>query len=135
MQRIKMEGNRKFYLLVTTCGSFGNTGGYARRLAGAIGMKWMGWYTFYMPGSYVAFMENPDVEHAAQMNRRARAQIRKIVPVLKKGEALKPFPVTWAGKFMSRPPIRSFTVLFLEGMDFIRQNAATAVGNVPESVR
>lgn len=62
---------------------------------------WMGWHTFYMPGSYVAFMENPDLEHAEEMNRIARGQLKALIPMIKNEEQLNSFKVTGAGRFMS----------------------------------
>lgn len=73
-------GSDKVYLLVTACGSSGNTGGYAEAFFQSIGKKWMGWHTFYMPICYVAFMENPDIEHAAQMNQAAMGNRKKPIP-------------------------------------------------------
>lgn len=61
----------------------------------------MGWHTFYMPGSYVAFMENPDLAHAREMNQRAKKQLEALAPMIRRGEKLAPFRVTGAGKFMS----------------------------------
>lgn len=101
LQHIVLSGNGKIYLLVTTCGSSGNTGGYAKRFFRGIGKEWMGWHTFYMPGSYVAFMENPDLEHAEEMNRIARGQLKALIPMIKNEEQLNSFKVTGAGRFMS----------------------------------
>lgn len=61
----------------------------------------MGWHTFYMPGSYVAFMENPDLAHAREMNQRAKKQLEALAPMIRRGEKLAPFRVTGAGKFMT----------------------------------
>lgn len=96
-----LSGNDKVYLLVTTCGSSGNTGGYAEKFFTELGKKWMGWHTFYMPGSYVAFMENPDLEHAEEMNATARKQLKTLTPLIKNEKVFKDFKVTNAGKFMS----------------------------------
>lgn len=101
LKEVHLRGNNKIYLFVTTCGSSGNAGEYAEKLFTSFGMKWMGWYTFYMPGSYVAFMENPDLKHAEEMNETAKNQIKTIIPLIRSEEELKPFRVTSAGKFMS----------------------------------
>ena len=66
----ELKGSRQIYLLVSACGSSGNTGSYAARFFRSIGMEWMGWHTFYMPGSYVAFLEDPDVAHADEPARQ-----------------------------------------------------------------
>lgn len=102
LQYTALSGNDRVYLLMTTCGSSGNTGSYGEKLFRSLGKRWMGWYTFYMPGSYVAFMENPDLKHAKEMNRRAKEQLSELLPVIERGEKLSSFRVTLAGRFMSR---------------------------------
>lgn len=101
LQRTMLAGNEKVYLLVTTCGSSGNAGGYAEAFFLSLKKQWMGWHTFYMPGSYVAFMENPDLERAGEMNRSAKSQLTELIPFIKRGEKLPPSQVTPVGKFMS----------------------------------
>lgn len=96
-----LSGSDKVYLMVTTCGSSGNTGGYGESFFSSIGKEWMGWHTFYMPGSYVAFMENPDVEHAEEMNRSAKKQMEMLIPLIKNEKKWQPFRVTGGGRFMS----------------------------------
>ena len=61
----------------------------------------MGWHTFYMPGSYVAFLEDPDVAHARQMNQRARIQLRKLVCRINACQPLDPVRVGLLDRFMS----------------------------------
>lgn len=97
-----LSGNDKIYLLVTTCGSSGNAGRYAEEFFASIGKTWMGWHTFHMPGSYVAFLENPDLEHAGEMNRSAREQLKSLVPLLRNGERLDCQRISSLWKFMSR---------------------------------
>lgn len=97
----ELKGSRQIYLLVSACGSSGNTGSYAARFFRSIGMEWMGWHTFYMPGSYVAFLEDPDVAHARQMNQRARIQLRKLVCRINVCQPLDPVRVGLLDRFMS----------------------------------
>lgn len=101
LRKVTLAGNLRIYLLVTTCGSSGNAGAYAQQFFSSIGKKMMGWHTFHMPGSYVAFMENPDLERAQEMNRAAAATLRTLAPQIRKEERLAPYPVTGLGKFMS----------------------------------
>lgn len=101
LRRTILSGNEKVYLLVTTCGSSGNAGGYAKTLFLSLHKQWMGWHTFYMPGSYVAFMENPDLEQAEEKNRLAKSQLAELIPVIQREEQLPSPRVTPAGKFMS----------------------------------
>lgn len=61
----------------------------------------MGWHTFHMPGSYVAFMEDPDLEHAGEMNRAAKEQLKALVPQLQKWEGLDRQRIFGLWKFMS----------------------------------
>lgn len=86
LKKTRLTGSSRIYLLVTTCGSSGNTGEYAKKLFQSVHKKWMGWYTFHMPGSYVAFMENPDLDRAAEMNRRAAKQLETLIPLIKNGQ-------------------------------------------------
>lgn len=102
LQKTPIQGNRKIYLLVTTCGSSGNAGRYARLLFEKLGMQWMGWHTFHMPGSYIAFMENPDLTHAAQMNRQAAETLQRLAPRIRSSAPLPEYPVTWKGRLLSR---------------------------------
>ena len=102
LQKTELSGNDKIYLLITACGSSGNAGYYGEKFFQSRRMQWMGWHTFYMPGSYVAFMENPDIAHGREMNQRARKELDEIIPLIRRGEALPRFPVTGAGRFMSR---------------------------------
>lgn len=101
LQRTTLSGNKKVYLLVTTCGSSGNAGNYAEALFLSLNKKWMGWHTFHMPGSYVAFMENPDLERAEEMNCMAKSQLAELIPFIKREEKLPSPRITLAGKFMS----------------------------------
>lgn len=101
LRKVSMTGSRKVYLLVTTCGSSGNAGAYAGRFFEALQKEWMGWYTFHMPGSYIAFMENPDIQRAPEMNRQVVQLLKALVPQIEKGEPLEPYPVTRLGRFMS----------------------------------
>lgn len=101
LRHTELKGSRQIYLLVSACGSSGNTGSYAARFFRSIGMEWMGWHTFYMPGSYVAFLEDPDVAHARQMNQRARIQLRKLVCRINACQPLDPVRVGPLDRFMS----------------------------------
>ena len=101
LRHTELKGSRQIYLLVSACGSSGNTGSYAARFFRSIGMEWMGWHTFYMPGSYVAFLEDPDVAHARQMNQRARIQLRKLVCRINACHPLDPVRVGLLDRFMS----------------------------------
>ena len=87
--------------MVTTCGSSGSAGGYAERLFRPFRKHWMGWHTFFMPGSYVAFLENPDLEHAEEMNRSSKSQLAELIPLIRREAPLPQPRVTLAGKFMS----------------------------------
>lgn len=98
---VRLTGSNRIYLLVTTCGSSGNTGYYAKCLSERIGKKFMGWHTFFMPGSYVAFMENPDVAHAKEMNLKAIEELKRLLPYIEDEQPLPAYPVTAIGKFMS----------------------------------
>ena len=101
LRHTELKGSRQIYLLVSACGSSGNTGSYAARFFRSIGMEWMGWHTFYMPGSCVAFLEDPDVAHARQMNQRARIQLRKLVCRINACQPLDPVRVGPLDRFMS----------------------------------
>lgn len=101
LRKVTLAGNLHVYLLVTTCGSSGNAGTYARSFFESIRKEWMGWHTFHMPGSYVAFMENPDLKCAPEMNRQAVRELREFAPQIKNEEKLEPYPVTGLGRFMS----------------------------------
>ena len=59
------------------------------------------WNGCYMPGSYVAFLEDPDVAHARQMNQRARIQLRKLVCRINACQPLDPVRVGPLDRFMS----------------------------------
>lgn len=101
LQQTPLSGSDKAYLLVTTCGSSGNAGAYAQKIFASIGKELLGWYTFHMPGSYVAFMENPDLERAPEMNRRAVETLTKLAPQMEEEQPMEPYPVTRLGRFMS----------------------------------
>ena len=45
LRHTELKGSRQIYLLVSACGSSGNTGSYAARFFRSIGMEWMGWHT------------------------------------------------------------------------------------------
>ena len=46
LRHTELKGSRQIYLLVSACGSSGNTGSYAAWFFRSIGMEWMGWHTF-----------------------------------------------------------------------------------------
>lgn len=45
LRHTELKGSRQIYLLVSACGSSGNTGSYAAWFFRSIGMEWMGWHT------------------------------------------------------------------------------------------
>lgn len=101
LQKSSLTGSDKVYLLVTTCGSSGNTGEYAQRFFEKLGKHFMGWHTFYMPGSYVAFMENPDPAQAPRKNAAAKEALSELLPLIREEKRLPTFLVTGGGRFMS----------------------------------
>lgn len=102
MKAVKFLGNKQLFVMVTTCGSSGNADGYAARLCDEIGMEYMGLHTFYMPGSYVAFMENPDILHAKEMNQIAMKETNELVPYIKSGQRFPAIKMNILKKFMSK---------------------------------
>ena len=88
----------------------------------------MGWHTFYMPGSYVAFMENPDIAHGREMNQRARKELDEIIPLIRRDEALPRFPVTGAGRFMSRAANPFFYQFIIGKPGFHRDSRCVGCG-------
>ena len=97
-----LNGNRNIYLFVTTCGSPGNAKKYMSNLCKDINLNFLGIHTCYMPGSYVAFMENPDIEHADDMNRKARKEVDDLLTLIKNGHNLPDQKVSALGKFISK---------------------------------
>lgn len=102
LNKISITGNRKIYVLVTTCGLSANSGKYANLLCRKIKMEYMGIHTFHMSGCYVAFMENPDIDHAEEMNHKARVDIRELIPCINKEIPIPQEKVSLLGRFMSK---------------------------------
>ncbi len=84
-----LKGNDKAYVLYTTCASSGNADQYAKAYFTSYGMTYMGSATFYMPGNYIAFMQNPDPYTRKEANARVRQQIPYYASLIQNGE---PFP-------------------------------------------
>ena len=61
LHTLQLTGNLQCYVLFTCCGGSGNSDGYAKVVMTAMGLTYKGSFKVHMPGSYVAFMENPDM--------------------------------------------------------------------------
>lgn len=101
LDKVELQGNKSIYVIVTTCGSSGNAGKYAKGFFERKEMNFMGIKTFHMMGSYITFMENPDPAKEDEFNQRTRKGIDKIIPMLHKEQSLEKEKVSLAGRFMS----------------------------------
>lgn len=102
LKRIKLSGNKKIYVIVTTCGSSGNASKYARKFVESKYMKYMGLETFFMPGSYIAFMENPSKEQMEKLSAEAIPKSKKIADLVRRELPLNQENISGLGKFMSK---------------------------------
>lgn len=101
LDKVELQGNKNIYVIVTTCGSSGNAGKYAKNFFESKGMNFMGIKTFHMMGSYIAFMENPDPAKEDEFNQRTRQGIDKLITKLHKEQSLEKEKVSLVGRFMS----------------------------------
>lgn len=113
---VELQGNKKIYVFVTTCGSSGNADKYARNLFVQKNMEYMGSHTFHMLGSYVAFMENPDPKRENEINDMTHNNIMKLIPYIKKEQILPKTKISVLGKFMSMVA-NPFFYCFIIGKD------------------
>ena len=101
LDKVELQSNKSIYVIVTTCGSSGNAGKYAKDFFESKEMNFMGIKTFHMMGSYIAFMENPDPTKEDEFNQRTKQGIDKLIPTLREEQPLVKEKVSLAGRFMS----------------------------------
>lgn len=97
-----LSGNNKVYLFITACGSSGNVDSYAKQFFTEFKMEYMGSRTFYMLGSYIAFMENPDLEKAKETNNKVNISLLELFSYIQNEEKLPKQKVSMLGKAVSR---------------------------------
>lgn len=102
LKATKLLGNNKVYLFITACGSSGNGDSYAKEFFTGMKMEYMGSHTFYMLGSYVAFMENPDLNKAEEVNKQVQISLLTLFKYIQNESKLPFQKVSIFGKFMSR---------------------------------
>lgn len=101
IKSMKLHKSCKIYFIVTTCGSSGNAVKYAKRFCESINCEFMGLGTIFMPGIYIAFMENPSKEQEIICKEKAKSQIVQIAKYINSKCALPDENITVTGKFCS----------------------------------
>lgn len=101
IKSMKLHKSCRIYFIVTTCGSSGNAAKYAKEFCESINCEFMGLATIFMPGTYIAFMENPSKEQEIICKEKAKSQIVQIAKCINSKCALPDENVTVTGKFCS----------------------------------
>lgn len=111
LKATSFTGNKKLYVIVTTCGSSGNASKYAGKIADRLGFRFMGLHTLFMEGNYIAFMQYPDLNRGAILMKRAEEECKLLAETILSSKKLMPEKHRLAGRFASsilNPYFRKF---------------------------
>lgn len=128
LKELELGGNENMYFVFTSSGDSGNAEKYAKKLIHKLSKKCAGTTTIYMPGNYIAFMQNPDPEYVQYTLQRATPHIYAIAEKIKQGEALPATPPTATGEFLSVECNAWFTTFWMKSKGFYATDKCISCG-------
>lgn len=131
--RVKFEGCKEAYFVLTCGDEIGNAEKYLRRLCAKTGLSYKGCAEIIMPENYIAMFDAPDESASRQIIRNADPVIDKVAEQIIAGSALPPNPVGMADRFKSSMVNAVFYPMFVHAKKFHADDRCVGCGKCVKS--
>lgn len=128
LRRVRFEGNRDIYFVLTCGGSVGNAEKYARRLCRDAGLRFQGLAEVVMPENYVALYDVPDEAECRRLIERAGERLDGLAALVKAGEPFPEARPSAKARLRSGPVNAAFYPALVHDKAFTVSDACTSCG-------
>ena len=128
LRRVRFEGNRDVYFVLTCGGAVDNAAKYARRLCRVAGMRFRGLAEVVMPENYVALYDVPGEEECRKLMARAGERLDQLAGLVQAGVPFPEAPLTMKARFRSGPVNVAFYPALVHDKAFTVSDACTSCG-------
>lgn len=124
LRRIKLQGSRELYFIMTCGGDFGNAAAKNEALCRELGLSCRGTAEIVMPENYIALFDAPAEEEAKRIVTAAQPALERAAAAIAAGEKLLPTRrVTLVDKLKSGPVNGAFYPLVVRDRAFLVSDA------------
>ncbi len=116
------------YFIFTSSGNSANAEKYASKLIKKIGKIPLGTSTVYMPGNYIAFMQNPEPEYSKQVIEYSTPQIHELAKLISQGKSLPSTAPTPSGEILSVEVNLWFRTFWMKAKGFYSTDKCISCG-------